>query len=204
MRGNANSAARIDFGGRYRVTLRMIAVLMVVLGHAGLIAVMKLDGVPLRRLAPEYTPITAELLASDYGSIPTRALSFDLPQPTIDISPPELPSGALPAPEVEAPRIDSTVRVDSGPFAQRARLSAGTVAAVSLLLEIAADGSVISARVVRSDCNALVDLAAIDYARATHWTAGSIDGVPHAMQATLTVILGENNGADLVSALPPG
>jgi len=58
-------------------------------------------------------------------------------------------------------------------------------------VQIAADGSVISAEVVRSNGDDVTNAAAIDYARTTRWIPGVIDGEPKAMQASLTVILGE-------------
>jgi hypothetical protein len=50
---------------------------------------------------------------------------------------------------------------------------------------------VIAARIVRSNGNASSEAAALDYARATRWIPGTIDGEPRAMEASLTVIFGE-------------
>jgi TonB family protein len=69
----------------------------------------------------------------------------------------------------------------------------GFVATVILLLEISPDGSVMSAQVVRSNANDAANAAAIQYAHATRWMPGKIGGEPRAMQASLTVILGERS-----------
>jgi hypothetical protein len=50
---------------------------------------------------------------------------------------------------------------------------------------------VLSAEVVRSNCGDAANAAALDYSRATRWMPGTIAGEPRAMQASLTVILGE-------------
>jgi hypothetical protein len=59
-----------------------------------------------------------------------------------------------------------------------------------LLLQIGADGAVISAGIVRNGGEA-ANTAAIDYARETRWIPGTIDGKSRAMQGSLTVILGD-------------
>jgi hypothetical protein len=51
---------------------------------------------------------------------------------------------------------------------------------------------VLSAQIVRSNADEAANAAAINYARATKWIPGSIDGEPRAMQASLTVIFGEH------------
>jgi hypothetical protein len=48
-----------------------------------------------------------------------------------------------------------------------------------------------SAQVVRSNGGDAANAAAIQYAWATRWMPGKIGGEPRAMQASLTVILGE-------------
>ena len=91
----------------------------------------------------------------------------------------------------EPARIDPTLAVDVAFYSARARLAPGMIATVLLLLDIAPDGSVTAAKVIRSDAGEDANLAALEYARATHWAPGMINGEPRAMQASLTVILGE-------------
>ena len=89
------------------------------------------------------------------------------------------------------PMIDPDMRLDVASYSERAGLPAGVVATVILKLEIGPDGSVMSAEVVRSNAAESVNEAALDYAKATQWTPGRVDGEPRAMEASLTVILGE-------------
>ena len=83
------------------------------------------------------------------------------------------------------------MQLASAPFTARAQLDQGEVVTAILLLQVGADGKVISASVVRSNGDDTANEAAVEYARATRWIPGSIDGEPRAMQASLTVILGE-------------
>jgi len=92
---------------------------------------------------------------------------------------------------LQPPILDPEMRLDVSAYSARALLPLGTVAAVILLLDIGEDGAVLSAKVVRSDAGEAAKGAAVDYALATRWIPGRVDGEPKAMQASLTVILGE-------------
>ena len=101
------------------------------------------------------------------------------------------PIAAEPDVAIDAPRIDPTLAIDIAPYSARAELTPGLIATVLLLLEISPDGSVLSAQIVRSTAGDAANAAAIQYAHATHWMPGKVGGEPRAMQASLTVILGE-------------
>jgi TonB family protein len=92
---------------------------------------------------------------------------------------------------LQPPTIDPEVHLDVSTYSARALLPFGTVATVMLLLEISPDGSVMSAEVVRSDAGSAANEAALEYARSTQWRPGRVDGEAKTMQASLTVILGE-------------
>ncbi len=93
--------------------------------------------------------------------------------------------------QMESPRIDPSLALTTAPFVSRAQLLPGEVVTIMLLLQIGADGAVISAEIVRSNGGDAANVAAIDYARETRWIPGTVDGEPRAMQASLTVILGD-------------
>jgi TonB family protein len=133
----------------------------------------------------------AELLSADMQAPSADIPALAVADPLVEMDAPVLPVGAIPEPRFEAPKIDPDQWMNIAPFASRAQLAQGEVVTVILLLQIAADGSVISALVVRSNGNEAANEAAIEYAKATQWISGEIDGEPRAMQASLTVILGE-------------
>jgi TonB family protein len=142
------------------------------------------------------TPMYAEFIADEPPRetiLRREPLEFVEP---IEIAMPELPEVAVAAiveePAVEAPRIDPLFGPDVTPYSARANLAAGKTATVLLTVSIGADGAVISAEIVRGSGDESVNAAALDYARATRWIPGTIGGVPRPMQASLTVILGEN------------
>jgi TonB family protein len=147
--------------------------------------------IEVQRLSPDPQPIAVELLSLDLQTPPADASSpsaTDLPAKLVA---PLLPMDAIPAPQSESPRIDPDVQLHTAAFASRAQLRPGEVATVILLLQIGADGTVLSAEVVRGNGSEAASEAALDYARATRWIPGTVDGEPRAMQASLTVILGE-------------
>lgn len=163
----------------------------ILLAHVALIALLNRDDIPLHRLRPTAEPMIADIAppAEQAATNENPALSFSeapvqLPMPTLSVEAFE--------PQRDAPQIDPNRRPDIASFSARAHLAPGTVATVLLMLEIAADGSVISAEVVRSNADEAATAAAVDYARSTRWTPGMIDGEPSNMQASLTVVLGEN------------
>jgi TonB family protein len=96
-------------------------------------------------------------------------------------------------PSLQPPMIDPEMRLDVSSYSKRAALPEGVVATVILLLGIGSDGSVTSAEVVRSNAADTANVAAVEYAKATQWRPGRVDGEARAMQASLTVILGERS-----------
>jgi TonB family protein len=92
---------------------------------------------------------------------------------------------------LELPQIDPQVAPNVGEYSEQAGLADGDTAVVTLTVDVGADGAVISAQVIKSNGGEVANEAAVAYARATRWIPGKVDGVPRAMQASLTVILGE-------------
>jgi hypothetical protein len=168
-----------------------LGLLVVVLAHVGFATLLLSNPISVHRIHPTIEPMIAELLGAEIGTAPSPQ-SFSTTDPRVELAVPDLPMDLLPEPNIEAPRIDADKRIDTAPFTARAHLTNGTVAIVILALQIAADGSVISAEVVRGNGDDTTNAVAIEYAHATRWIPGAIDGQPHAMQASLTVILGES------------
>jgi TonB family protein len=136
-------------------------------------------------------PMIAEIISLTKSEAPTSGVQFVPTAPTIQLDIPELPIMSEPEMAIDAPRIDATLAVDIRPYSARAELQSGIIATILLLLEISPEGSVLSAQIVRSNASDAANAAAIEYAHATHWMPGKIAGEPRAMQASLTVILGE-------------
>jgi TonB family protein len=144
-----------------------------------------------RRPAIAAEPIVAEILVATRSELPTAGAQLNPIEQTIQLEIPNLPISAEPDMTIDAPRIDPSLTVDIAPYSARADLMPGFVATVLLLLEVAPDGSVISAEIVRSNAGDAANAAAIQYAHATRWMPGKVGGEARAMQASLTVILGE-------------
>jgi TonB family protein len=136
-------------------------------------------------------PMLAELLAETSDEMPL----VDSPSITleaVELEPPALEiETEADVPPIQAPKLDTEPAVDIAAYSARAELAPGVVTTVIVLLEIGPDGAVTAAQVLRSTAGEAADAAALDYARATRWTPGRIDGEPRAMQASLAVILGE-------------
>ena len=146
---------------------------------------LKIDQAPVLPIVAA----TIDLQASSFLSLNPELEPADLP---VLLEVPALPADSgLTELSIQSPIIDPEIRLDVSAYNARALLPPGSVAAVILLLEIGANGSVLSAQVVRSDTSESANEAAREYALATQWIPGRIDGVPQAMQASLTVILGE-------------
>jgi TonB family protein len=167
------------------------AIFWIVLSHAAFAWLLYADPIEVRRIPHASAPMLAELWGEEIGTA-ENAQSPRTAELRVLLAVPDLPADSMPEPAIEVPRIDPDHVVESAPFAGRAHLRDGAVATVLLALQIAADGSVLSARIVRSDGDESVNTAAVDYARATRWIPGSIDGAAQPMEASLTVILGEN------------
>jgi TonB family protein len=144
-----------------------------------------------RRPVISAEPIVAEILAATRSELPTAGMPLNPIEQSIQLDIPDLPISSEPDITIDAPRIDPSLAVDIAPYSARADLGPGVVATVLLLLEVAPDGSVISAEIVRSNAGDAANAAAIQYAHATRWMPGKVGGEPRAMQASLTVILGE-------------
>lgn len=172
-------------------TTRIVAASFVVLVHLGMLAVLTSNVVQARRQQFTSQPLIAEIIAASSSQDHSIDLAVGLDIGAIELALPELSMTSEPKTAIDAPRIDPAIAVDVAYYSARAGLAPGMIATVLLLLDIAPDGTVTSARVVRSDAGDAASGAALDYARATRWTPGMIDGEPRAMQASLTVILGE-------------
>ena len=86
--------------------------------------------------------------------------------------------------------MDARASPDFTAYSKGARLAAGEIATVVILVDVDSRGRVTRAIVVRSTGGAEVDEAALAYARETRWIPGHIAGAPSSMQASLTVIFG--------------
>jgi TonB family protein len=148
----------------------------------------------VRTMSVPAEPMFAEMFAAEPPLEPVRAQSEAVPNEPVDIPVPDLPTDALALadePTIQAPQIDPLSAPNISAFAERADLHDGKKVTVMLMISVGVDGSVISAQIVRSNGEASANTAALDYARATRWIPGTIDGQPQAMEASLTVILGE-------------
>lgn len=177
-------------GGERPTPARIASACVVGIAHVAIIGWLAGHISAARRMDIPVEPIVAEILAmpaegpktGDIFTPADRPIELELPDVTI-VSEPEM--------AIDAPRIDPGLAVDIAPYTARAELMPGIIATILLLLEIAPDGSVISAEIVRSNAGDAANAAAVQYAQATRWMPGKIGGEPRAMQASLTVILGE-------------
>jgi hypothetical protein len=138
-------------------------------------------------------PMVAEIITLVRSDTPWAGVQLIPVDQPLQLDTPELPIAAAPDPAVDAPRIDPALAIDVAPYSARAELTPGIIATILLLLEISPEGSVLSAQIVRSNAGDAANAAAIQYAHATHWMPGKVGGEPRAMQASLTVILGERS-----------
>ena len=160
--------------------------------HIGFVMLLEFPPIEVRRAPYSPEPMMVELLGLEVGITTSPLDSPYTPDPRVNLAVPDLSMDSMAEESTESPRIDSEQQVFTLPFAQRANLRDGEVGVVILRLQIAADGSVIAAEVVRSTGGDDLNAAAIEYARSTRWIPGVVDGEPQAMQASLTVILGES------------
>lgn len=163
----------------------------IIAAHAAIAVLMMRMPAPVRAGDP-VLPMIAEIIELQPASFLSLNSELAPAEPNVVLKMPDS-SEKLESTELSRlpPMIDPELRVDVAAYSARALLPSGSVAAVILLLEIGPDGSVMSAQVVRSNAGEIANEAAIDYAKATRWKPGTVDGVPMAMQASLTVILGE-------------
>jgi hypothetical protein len=170
---------------------RFIGACMVMTAHVAAICWLAAHTIGARRLDAAAEPMVAEVLLAERSDNVEAGVKIVTADPPIELDIPNLPISAQPELSIDSPRIDPSLSVDIAPYTVRAGLMPGFVATILLLLEIAPDGSVLSAEIVRSTAGDAANAAAIQYAHATHWMPGKVGGEPRAMQASLTVILGE-------------
>ncbi len=177
---------------RARVGVRILAVLAVGAGHVAVALLMMGDAVQSRIRSPAAEPLIV-FIEPQRPVLDGLTTQPEQDAKRIALVAPELPTQALLIETAtDPPKIDPGFAPDMSIYSKRANLAPGATATVMLLLDIAADGSVITAQLVRGSVDAEVNDAAIEYAQATHWIPGTVDGVPRIMQASLTVILGES------------
>ena len=90
---------------------------------------------------------------------------------------------------VSAPELDPAVKVESKPYAEQAGLSAGAAVTVVLAIEVQADGTAGEIIVVSGPSDSMIELAAIEYARALKWIPGTLGRRPQAMRINFPVTL---------------
>jgi len=177
-----------------RVGSRVFFVALIATGHLLLALQLRKPPAPAREMSANAQPVYADFFSPDSADQPAPARVEEIERRPIDFPLPDLPADALSAANeatIEAPQIDPQSVPDIRSYTERAELAAGRTVSVTLEVAVGADGVVTSAQVVRSNGGNSANAAALDYARATRWIPGMIDGQPHAMQASLTVILGE-------------
>lgn len=177
--------------GHWRLKRNAAVFLAIALGHAGFASMLRFDPIEVHGVEAGAGTMITEIFLPEVeleGAEP----SFTEFAAQVAITAPQLAFDVTEGSRLEAPRIDPDAVLMTAPFAERAQLVPGEVVTVLLLLQIAGDGAVISAKIVRSNGSESANAAALDYARATRWIPGSIDGEPRPMQASLTVILGES------------
>jgi len=79
--------------------------------------------------------------------------------------------------------------VNPASFARRAGLTAGQVAGVLLTVEVLPNGRTGTVEVLRGFGNAMVDAAAVAYARHLRWTPGTQNHHAQPMRINLPVVL---------------
>ena len=194
---NRMSASTSSFGLREKretarlTPSRLASACVVVSAHIAIISWLANHAIAARRLELAAQPMMAEILAVVPSETPTAGSQLIPVDQLVELAIPEPPLASQQEISIDAPRIDPDLSVDIAPYTTRAQLLPGVIATILLRLEIAPDGSVMSAEIVRSNGGDAANAAAIEYAHATRWTPGTIGGEPSAMQASLTVILGE-------------
>ncbi len=88
-----------------------------------------------------------------------------------------------------APQLSRFQPVDPASFARRAGLTAGQVASVLLTVEVLPNGRTGTVEVLRGFGNAMVDAAAVAYARQLRWTPGTQNYHAQPMRINLPVVL---------------
>jgi TonB family protein len=179
-----------------RASLRTVGFLLIVAAHIVFGLACFRNTMELQTVSAANLPMYGEWIEQDPPADSVFVESHDIPPDPLSIPVPELPEVSVAVlndePALEEPKIDPLSGPDVAAYSQRANLPAGKTATILLTVGIGVDGAVVSARVVRSSGDAAVNAAALDYARATRWIPATVDGQPRAMEASLTVILGES------------
>jgi outer membrane biosynthesis protein TonB len=90
---------------------------------------------------------------------------------------------------VSAPELDPAVKVESKPYAEQAGLSAGAAVTILLAIEVQADGTAGEITVISGPKDSMIEMAAIEYARALKWIPGTLGRHPQAMRINFPVTL---------------
>jgi hypothetical protein len=175
-----------------RRTLRRVFVACIIAAaHVAVVLLTIRNSVQSETHEEPVLPMVAEILESQPPSFLSLHPELSPAEVTVKLGMPDLPAIEAAELSLRPPMIDPEMQLDVSSYNARAGLPVGVVATVILLLEIGPDGSVMSAEVTRSNAEATANEVALDYAKATQWMPGRVDGEPRAMQASLTVILGE-------------
>jgi TonB family protein len=197
----AIASARSARRRRGRVGLARPAIVAAVsLAHTlGLSALARLSTHERQALGSTQPTLTAYIIERPAIPEPPLVPGTSLIGPQIELSLPDLALGderGMDAGSAQgsaspfvAPRIDPETRIDIAPYAVRAGLAPGRAAAVVLMVEVLADGSVGNIAVERSTGDAAIDAAAMDYVRAASWIPGNLQGQPTAMRIRFAVTL---------------
>lgn len=159
--------------------------------HVAVVLLIFRNSVQIQASDEAVLPMVAEILESQPASFLSLHPELSAAEVAVKLDMPELPAIETTELSLQPPMINPNMRLDVSSYNARAGLPSGVVATVILLLEIGPDGSVMSAEVTRSNAEPNANEAALDYAKATQWMPGRVDGEPRVMQASLTVILGE-------------
>jgi hypothetical protein len=170
---------------------RLASACLVAGAHIAFIGWLADREIATRRPKITAEPMVAEIFSATRSETPVEGVRFIPLEQPVELAVPELPVSSQPEMTVDAPRIDPSFSVDIASYSARANLSPGVIATILMLLEISPDGSVVSAQIIRSSAGDAANAAAMQYAQATRWMPGKVDGEPRVMQASLTVILGE-------------
>ena len=178
--------------------LRIFIAMALVAAHVVAIGMFE-HGIRKRPLPSASSVMVIELLSDRSAEMVPSVSEPILDNPSLSLAPPPdfgmdpEPPGDRGVHTISLPQVDVTAPVDVSMYATSAGLSSGQHVYVVLLVEVLNDGSVGDVQVRASGGNSTIDAAALKYARALHWRAGTLDGNPASMRALLGVNL---RGAD--------
>lgn len=118
-----------------------------------------------------------ELLRVEAGHVAPSFAEPVLETPGVaDIPVPEFRTDPEAGVRLSPPQVDISLPVDPAPYAQSAGLHAGQSAAVLLVIDVLSDGTTGDVSVKITGGTAVIDAAAIAYARALRWIPAVLDG----------------------------